>query len=317
MRGQRGDGARAAGRRVHPATDRQRVADGFAGVDIQAGRRRCGGAAHTRAAVRRRPSRRRATRPTPAGPASRPAPARRERPTSPAAGGPGSRWCCRRHRRRPRRPTAAGGGASGSGSGARCRPTTPARRPGRPRGVGVSTTSSVRPNRSVATMLVVRAPMWMPRVRNGSWFTSTGTRGRPMAPRDGEVCAFAQHTGLEQGGDLTVHRGDAQPGGVRDDVSGDRPAHPRGTENRGGRGFGDAQRGRDDVVPGKHARLACCGAGSDGGGGVWCARGCPLVKSAGGCVPHLATQQDSGSCPGSVRRGEMRDNNTHAGGASA
>ena len=51
-----------------------------------------------------------------------------------------------------------------------------------PRGVGVSTTSRVRPNRSVATMLVVRAPMWMPSVRNGSWFTSTGTRGRPIAP---------------------------------------------------------------------------------------------------------------------------------------
>lgn len=42
--------------------------------------------------------------------------------------------------------------------------------------------SSVRPNRSVATMLVVRAPMWMPRVTKGSWFTSTGTRGRPIAP---------------------------------------------------------------------------------------------------------------------------------------
>ena len=31
-------------------------------------------------------------------------------------------------------------------------------------------------------MLVVRAPMWMPSVRNGSWLTSTGTRGLPMAP---------------------------------------------------------------------------------------------------------------------------------------
>ena len=31
-------------------------------------------------------------------------------------------------------------------------------------------------------MLVVRAPMWIPNVRNGSWLTSTGTRGRPMAP---------------------------------------------------------------------------------------------------------------------------------------
>ncbi|SKU23158.1 Uncharacterised protein [Mycobacteroides abscessus subsp. abscessus] len=24
--------------------------------------------------------------------------------------------------------------------------------------------------------------MWIPRVRNGSWLSSTGTRGRPMAP---------------------------------------------------------------------------------------------------------------------------------------
>ena len=31
-------------------------------------------------------------------------------------------------------------------------------------------------------MLVVRAPMWMPSVRNGSWLTSTGTRGLPIAP---------------------------------------------------------------------------------------------------------------------------------------
>ena len=31
-------------------------------------------------------------------------------------------------------------------------------------------------------MLVVRAPMWMPSVRKGSWLTSTGTRGLPMAP---------------------------------------------------------------------------------------------------------------------------------------
>lgn len=50
------------------------------------------------------------------------------------------------------------------------------------RGVAVSTVSRVRPNRSVATMLVVRAPMCRPSVTNGSWFTSTGTRGRPMAP---------------------------------------------------------------------------------------------------------------------------------------
>ena len=31
-------------------------------------------------------------------------------------------------------------------------------------------------------MLVVRAPIWMPSVTKGSWLTSTGTRGRPMAP---------------------------------------------------------------------------------------------------------------------------------------
>ena len=31
-------------------------------------------------------------------------------------------------------------------------------------------------------MLVVRAPTCTPSVRNGSWLTSTGTRGRPIAP---------------------------------------------------------------------------------------------------------------------------------------
>ncbi len=84
-----------------------------------------------RAAVRRPPSRRRGRRPTPAGRASRRARARPARPTSPAAGGRGSRWCCRRRRPRRRRPTAGGGGASGSGSGGRCLPATPARRPAR------------------------------------------------------------------------------------------------------------------------------------------------------------------------------------------
>ena len=44
--GQRRDGAGPAGRRVHPTADRQCVADGLAGVDVQAGGRRGVGAAH-------------------------------------------------------------------------------------------------------------------------------------------------------------------------------------------------------------------------------------------------------------------------------
>ena len=59
-------------------------------------------------------------------------------------------------------------------------------------------------------MLVVRAPMWTPSVRNGSWLTSTGTRGRPIAPGHRQVGALAQHSGVQQRGDLTVHRGDAE-----------------------------------------------------------------------------------------------------------
>ena len=41
-RGQRGDRAGPAGGRVHPAADRQRVADGLAGVDVQAASSRVG-----------------------------------------------------------------------------------------------------------------------------------------------------------------------------------------------------------------------------------------------------------------------------------
>ena len=128
--GQAGDGAGAAGRRMHLAADRQRVADGFAGVHVQAGRRvrrpaRAQQQLGARHGVDVRCDRHRKRQ------AIRRAPARRARPSSPAAGGRGSRSCCRRRRRRPRRPTAGGGGASGSGSDARCRPATRGRPPGR------------------------------------------------------------------------------------------------------------------------------------------------------------------------------------------
>ena len=152
------------------------------------GRRRTGWSASSartaacRAAARLRPWRRRARPPTPAGPARRPAPARPVLAANPAAGGRRGRWRCRRCHRSPPRPTAGGADASASGTGTRFRPATSARGPAGLSGVGVSTVSSVRPNRSVATMLVVRAPTWMPSVTNGSWLISTGTRGRPMAP---------------------------------------------------------------------------------------------------------------------------------------
>ncbi len=306
--------------RMHPPADRQRVADGLAGVDVQAGRRRGWAGGAPRAAVRRRPSRRRARRPTPAARAPRRAPARPGRPTSPAAGGRGSPWCCRRRRRWRRRPTAGGAGASGSGSGGRCPPAASAAACA-PRGVGVSTTSRVRPNRSVATMLVVRAPMWMPSVRNGSWLTSTGTRGRPIAPETARSARSRSTPASSRAVTWRFTVAMLRPGDLRDDVAGDRAAQPGGAEHRCRGGVGDAQRGRDDVVAGLRVAPAAVAAGA---GGCDAERDAEAVlgrksvrtgvssgKSVGGSGPHLATQQD-GISPGSVRRGGVRNNNTHA-----
>ena len=87
---------------------------------------------------------------------------------------------------------------------------------------------------------------------------------------DGEVGAFAQHPGVQQGGDLPVHRGDAQLGDLGDDVTGDRTAQPRRSEHRGRGSVGDPQRRGDDVVRGQvSARLAWRGSAGltkDGGG---------------------------------------------------
>jgi hypothetical protein len=93
-------------------------------------------------------------------------------------------------------------------------------------------------------MLVVRAPTWMPRVRNGSWLTS----GPTDRAGHGQIGAFAQDARVQQRGDLAVHRRDAQLGGFGDHVSGDRSAGPHGTEHRSPGGVGDAQRRGDDVV---------------------------------------------------------------------
>ncbi len=86
---------------------------------------------------------------------------------------------------------------------------------------------------------------------------------------DGQVGAFAQHTRVEQRGDLTVHRRDAELGDLGDDVTRDRTAQPGGAEHRGGRGVGHPQRRRDDVVARQQRAL-----GVSGGGG--------LTKSGGG-----------------------------------
>ena len=177
VRGQARDGAGTAGRAVHPSADHQRVAHGLAGVDVQAGRR-----------------------------------ARREPPHAKQQLGSGHGVDVRGHRHRqaqrvgqhrpdgrlaPAQPGVVDV-AGGAVDGATDRDPDPERPPPMPApqvpgralgqrrqrgvpaglsGVGVSTVSSVRPNRSVATMLVVRAPMWMPSVTNGSWLISTGTRG--------------------------------------------------------------------------------------------------------------------------------------------
>ncbi|SHW48428.1 Uncharacterised protein [Mycobacteroides abscessus subsp. abscessus] len=83
---------------------------------------------------------------------------------------------------------------------------------------------------------------------------------------DGEVGPLTQHPGVQQGGDLPVHRGDAEPGGLRDHVPGDGAAQPRRTEDRAGGGVGDPQRRRDDVVPSQEGALGVCGRADAGGG---------------------------------------------------
>ena len=136
LRGQRRDGAGPAGRRVHLAADRQRVADGLAGVDVEAGRR---------ALLRQRRTRRTLTRRTPS---SSSAPAIASTWEATETGKPERLGEHRTDRGvRPAQPgvvevaggavddTAGGnsdpqrarGGASGSGSDGRCRPARPAR----------------------------------------------------------------------------------------------------------------------------------------------------------------------------------------------
>jgi hypothetical protein len=70
----------------------------------------------------------------------------------------------------------------------------------------------------------------------------------PDGSGDGQVGAFAQDTRVQQRGDLTVHRRDAQRSDLGDDVTRDRTAEPGGAEHGPGRGVGHPQRRRDDVV---------------------------------------------------------------------
>ena len=99
-------------------------------------------------------------------------------------------------------------------------------------------------------MLVVRAPMWMPSVTNGSWLISTGTRGRPIAPGDGQVGALPEQARVEQGDDLAVDRRDAQRRDRGDDVTAHRAAQPDRPEDGGRRGVGDVQCRRQDLAVG-------------------------------------------------------------------
>ena len=126
---------------------------------------------------------------------------------------------------------------------------------------------------------------------------------------EGEIGAFPQDAGVEQGGDLAVDRRDAQTGGLGDHVTSDRAALSRCAEDRRSGCIGDAQRRGHDAVAGQQRTLGV-GRGDDCCGGAHgdVLRRCRLVGSG----PHLATQRD-GIRPGSVRGGGMRnDNNTHA-----
>ena len=89
-----------------------------------------------------------------------------------------------------------------------------------------------------------------------------GHAGPADRPGDGEVGAFAQDPGVQQGGDLTVDRRDGQLGDLSDHVAGDRATLAHRGEDRGARGVGDAQRRRDDVVAGpQRVRSSADGAG--------------------------------------------------------
>ena len=86
---------------------------------------------------------------------------------------------------------------------------------------------------------------------------------RDARPADGagdrQVGAFAQHACVEQRGDLTVDRRDAELGDLGDDVTRDRTAQPGGAEHGRRRGLGHPQRRRDDVVAGQQRALGVSG----------------------------------------------------------
>jgi hypothetical protein len=125
---------------------------------------------------------------------------------------------------------------------------------------------------------------------------------------DGEVGPFTQNTGIEQRGDLTVHRGDAQLGDLGDDVTRDRTAQARGTEHRGGRPVSDPQRRRDDVVPGEQRALGVSGRGlAESCGGAHGDVLCRSRRVGPGHTPRLrggpSNSTQTANYPGSVRRG--------------
>ena len=92
---------------------------------------------------------------------------------------------------------------------------------------------------------------------------------RNPGPADGsghrEIGALPQHSSLQQGCDLPVHRCDGQAGGLGDDVTGHRAAQPGRTEHRTGGDVGDPQRRGDDVVAGQQGALGVRGRTSGGG----------------------------------------------------
>ncbi len=75
-----------------------------------------------------------------------------------------------------------------------------------------------------------------------------GHPGTPDRAGDGQVGAFPQDSGVQEGDDLAVYRRNRQRGGLGDDVAADRAAQPNGPEHRRRGGVRELERGRDHAV---------------------------------------------------------------------
>ncbi len=196
-----------------------------------------------------------------------------------------------------------------------------------PRGVGVSTTSRVRPEQVGGHDAGGAGADVDAQCQEGFVVDLDGHPRPSDRSRHRQVGALAEHSRVEQRGDLTVHRGDAELGDLGDDVARNRATQPCGTEHRRGGRLRDAQRRRDDVVQ-KGLRVPPAPGG--GRGRAFCRRGARTLGEGGGggserLVRHVIVLREVGQgvgaspgdsagriSPGSVRRGRVRNNNTHA-----